>query len=305
MSRAVALAADACVRPKPIHGVSSSTAIPFKFWMQDADSDLDEEDGHGEPPLADVTGKCVVPPTTDDEPSTPEFIKEALEAGFTLELLSRAENAFNSGSTPSSSDLKLANSIVSKMVERKTDGRPWQGPLTPPRVSPPRTFGDAIAAATYQRRSSSHRRPTRTSRPVGSPARSSPARKTTNSKYFGSPKFQDLDPLFPSLPRTMLPASAACVMTGAIEKSAQGFPGLAEHVVLGPGKIFRPTIGLRAFFRRTSSRVIHKHRVPPKTPPSPSTTPTQPSFVQAHPRPGGMSSATSVGSVHGGWWVRQ
>jgi len=49
LSRAVALAADACVRPKPIHSVSSSTAIPFKFWMQDDDSDLDEEDGHGEP----------------------------------------------------------------------------------------------------------------------------------------------------------------------------------------------------------------------------------------------------------------
>ena len=112
LSQAMALAADACVRPKPIHGVSSSTAIPFKFWVQDNDSDLDEEDGHGEPPLAD-----------DDEPSTPEFIKEALEAGFTLELLSRAENAFNLVSTPSSSDLKLANSIVSKMVERKTDGR--------------------------------------------------------------------------------------------------------------------------------------------------------------------------------------
>ena len=51
LSRAVALAADACIRPKPIHGVSSSTAIPFKFWMQDDDSDLDEEDGHGEPTL--------------------------------------------------------------------------------------------------------------------------------------------------------------------------------------------------------------------------------------------------------------
>jgi len=139
--------------------------LPFlsSFGCRTPDSDLDEEDGHGEPLLADVTGKRVVPPTTEDEPSTPEFIKEALEAGFTLELLSRAENTFNSGSTPSSSDLKLANSIVSKMVVRKTDGRPWQGPLTPPRVSPPRTFGDAIAAATYQRRSSSHRRPTRTS----------------------------------------------------------------------------------------------------------------------------------------------
>ena len=178
---------------------------------------------------ADVTGKRVIPPTTDDEPSTPEFIKEALEAGFTLELLSRAENAFNSGSTPSSSDLKLANSIVSKMVERKIDGRPWQGPLPPPRVSPPRTFGDALAAATYQRRSSSHRRLTRTSRTVGSLARSGPAGKTTNSNYFESPKFQDLDPLFPPLPCTMLPASAACVTTGATEKSAQGFLGLADR----------------------------------------------------------------------------
>ncbi|CAD6212832.1 unnamed protein product [Miscanthus lutarioriparius] len=55
---------------------------PSAQSMEDDDSDLDEEDGHGEPPLADVTGKCVVPPTTDDEPFTPEFIKEALEAGL-------------------------------------------------------------------------------------------------------------------------------------------------------------------------------------------------------------------------------
>jgi len=52
-----------------------------------------------------------------------------------------------------------------------------------------------------------------------------------------------------------------------------------EHVVLGPRKIFWPTIVLRAFFRRIGTRVIHKHRVPPKTPPSPSTTPTRPSFA--------------------------
>jgi hypothetical protein len=101
-------------------------AIPFRFWAQSSD-DQDVE----------------------DEPSTPEFVKEAVEAGFTVKELSRAERALESGTVSSPGYIKLAKSIVAKLVQRKTSGRPWQGPIPPPRVTPPRTLGDVIATASY------------------------------------------------------------------------------------------------------------------------------------------------------------
>jgi hypothetical protein len=95
-----------------------------------------------------------VPDDSDDdadqeESSTPEFISDAMDAGFTLEQLSKAKRALNSGNTPCSDDVNLSKKIVSKLVQRNINGRPWQGPLPPPRVSPPRTLGDFLAMASY------------------------------------------------------------------------------------------------------------------------------------------------------------
>jgi hypothetical protein len=79
----------------------------------------------------------------------PEFISDAMDAGFTLEQLSKAERALNLGNTPCSDDVNLSKKIVSKDVQRKINGRPWQGPLPPPRVSPPRMLGDFLGMVSY------------------------------------------------------------------------------------------------------------------------------------------------------------
>ena len=141
LSRAVALAADATRRPKPVHGVQRNIgksppvhAIPSKFWGHEDDSEESEDEG---------------PEEMQSEPSTPEFIKDVLDAGFTLEQLFRAEQALASGNVLSSDDRHLSKSIISKMVQRKLVGAPWQGPLPSPQVSPPLTLGDFVAKATH------------------------------------------------------------------------------------------------------------------------------------------------------------
>lgn len=129
LSRAVAVAANAFIIPKPIHGVQYS-----KFW---ASSDYDSDSSLEETSEEDITV------------STPVLIKEAAAAGFSLSDLQRAEQELQSPSQvcagPSNS--LIANKIVSTLVQRKLKGQPWKGPLPPPRVSPPRTLGDAIAVA--------------------------------------------------------------------------------------------------------------------------------------------------------------
>ena len=83
--------------------------IKSKFWAVEGESDS-EEDEQASP----VT------------PSTPEFINEALHAGFTLDQLSRAEQALDSGKKISPGGLQLSKSIVSTLVQRKIKGVPWQ-----------------------------------------------------------------------------------------------------------------------------------------------------------------------------------
>jgi hypothetical protein len=80
-------------------------------------------------------------------PSTTEFIKDAVDTGFTLDLLSRAEHSLDSGKNPTSSDLRLPKTIISTMVQKKLAGVPWQGPLP---EAPPRTLGDFLAKATHR-----------------------------------------------------------------------------------------------------------------------------------------------------------
>jgi len=127
LSRAVALAAEAFVRPKPIHGVESRLS---KFW---ATNDTDSE--------ASVEEEIVL---EEDNMSTPEFIAEAAAAGFSMKELKQAEQELSSSqvcSEPKNSR-SLADKIVSVLVQRKLESRPWKGPLPPPRVSPPRTLED-------------------------------------------------------------------------------------------------------------------------------------------------------------------
>jgi hypothetical protein len=58
-------------------------------------------------------------------PSTTEFIRDAIDAGFTIDLLSRAEHALDSGKNLTSSDLRLPKTINSTMVQKKLAGVPW------------------------------------------------------------------------------------------------------------------------------------------------------------------------------------
>jgi hypothetical protein len=140
IARAVDLAVEASRHTKPVHGVREKpTPIASKFWSHSGDSDSNV--------------------SVDDDLSTPEFINRAASAGFTLDQLYKDEKALDSGnSDPLSSDIFLAKSIVSNLVQRKFNGAPWKGPLPPPRVSPPRTLGDAMAKVAYQRSSSRQRK---------------------------------------------------------------------------------------------------------------------------------------------------
>jgi hypothetical protein len=126
------MAVEVSRRPKPVHAVQdSSGAISSKFWAQPGDQENSDEE--------------------EPEPSTPEFIKEAAQAGFSMDQLIRAEQSLNSGKTSTSEDLRLPKAILSTMVQRKFAGVPWQGPLPEPSVSPLRTLGDALAKATHRK----------------------------------------------------------------------------------------------------------------------------------------------------------
>ena len=276
MSREIAMAVDATLRPRPVHGVqggatsSPAQVIASRFWAQPEDTD--DED-----PVHEVS-----------VPSTPEFVKDALEAGFTVDQLARAERALASGNIPSSSDRRLSRSVISSLVHRKLVGTPWHGPLPSPRVSPPRTLGDFFAKATYQYRSAktpassgsvsgrspSTSRPARTpvrspassgsrspstSRSARTPARSGSAGADPGSKKFENSNPRNLDSIFPPLDPAELPVvvTSACV-TGERHELRES-PNL---ISIGPGKFFRPTPGLCSLFARTRTR--KPQRQPPK-----------------------------------------
>jgi hypothetical protein len=100
----------------------------------------------------------------DEDITTPTLMSESLEAGFTVEHLRQAEADLR---TPTSSTGKvrvnLSECSISKKIvdawinNRRNIGKPWCGPLPPPRESPLRTLGDALANAKVQiRRKASH-----------------------------------------------------------------------------------------------------------------------------------------------------
>ena len=139
LSRAVALAVETSGRPKPVHGVE---AIASKFWSS---GDSDSESAVDEDFLVE-----------ENSISTSEFISEAAAAGFTVQNLQQAEQELSSTevrdcstSVSKGTAPPLAKRIIDAMVQRKTHSRPWQGPLPPPRVSPPKTLGDAFVSARW------------------------------------------------------------------------------------------------------------------------------------------------------------
>lgn len=118
LSEAVALAADASGRPPHRHGVEP---LVTRFW---------------------ATGD------SDDESSIAEEIEEEQEVDDLVQADKElaAITTSNSGKPPLHKT-PLTNKIMDAMIQRRRCGRPWQGPLPPPRVSPARTFGDELSKA--------------------------------------------------------------------------------------------------------------------------------------------------------------
>jgi hypothetical protein len=102
----------------------------------------------------------------DDEaevqtPMIEEFIDAAASAGYNMQDLIRAEEEIAdmekvSFPSPSSADFRcpLSTKIVKAIVRGKSlkhHGTPWQGSLPKPRISPPKTLGDAVVKNSYIR----------------------------------------------------------------------------------------------------------------------------------------------------------
>jgi hypothetical protein len=124
-------------RGKPSYVVSSDPGCdrrPGRFWALDDETEYDEEE--------------ITTPTTED------LITAASRTGFSIEELIQAEAELHevgkvSHSSPDSADFRCprAGKIIRAITRGKSlkhQVKPWKGPLPKPRVSPPRTLGDAV-----------------------------------------------------------------------------------------------------------------------------------------------------------------
>ncbi|CAD6342779.1 unnamed protein product [Miscanthus lutarioriparius] len=93
LSRSVAPVAAACRRPSP-------QSLPFKFWAQSSEGSEVEEGNHDDHSTPKAVDLIHGDGNSSSEPSTPVFVREALEAGFTIDQLSRAEKALDSDLPP-------------------------------------------------------------------------------------------------------------------------------------------------------------------------------------------------------------
>jgi hypothetical protein len=107
-----------------------------KFWASSVESESDEE----------IEG-FLVTPTKD------EVVEASARVGFAVQDLVHAEEELASmnkvATSRSSVDLRcpLSSKIVKATVQDKSlkqRGKPWQGALPKPRISPPKTLGDAV-----------------------------------------------------------------------------------------------------------------------------------------------------------------
>jgi hypothetical protein len=92
---------------------------------------------------------------SDDESlASPELMREAFAEGFLTCDIQEEEEELQTPNPTEIRELKQG-SISKKLIytwvrNRRDKVKPWQGPLPPPRVLPPRTIGDALAATTIQ-----------------------------------------------------------------------------------------------------------------------------------------------------------
>jgi hypothetical protein len=115
-----------------VHGVEPRHGSKFWATREDGDSSREEDEGCDE--------------------ATPMLMDEALAVGFTIDQIHQVEAELETPSTSTPKvQMKLKEGSFSKQIidawvrNRWNDGKPWIGPVPPPRKSPLRTLGDAIA----------------------------------------------------------------------------------------------------------------------------------------------------------------
>lgn len=179
MARALELTMATSTSQRPhVHGVESWRGSRFWAISEEEDSDEASETESTESEVNSITST--------------ELLQEAKEAGFTMSDIEKAVLELRSPSPGSkkSNTVKwegsVAKRIIDTLVERRTSCKPWQGRLPPPRVSPLRTLGDALAQAKIQvtptnlsLRSSLKYKKRCSSPSVSSAARQSPASAVT------------------------------------------------------------------------------------------------------------------------------
>ncbi|TVU40757.1 hypothetical protein EJB05_14233, partial [Eragrostis curvula] len=117
-----------------VHGVEDR--LGTRFWALGSDTESEEDD-------------------EIESIAAPDFIQQAGELGFSMEELARADEEMPVSPTSQKPILvegSLAEKIINAMVQKRSKAwtpatKPWQGPLPPPRKSPMRTLGDALATA--------------------------------------------------------------------------------------------------------------------------------------------------------------
>lgn len=177
-----------------------------------------------------------------------------------MEQVLRAKEGLTSGNR-FSVDHRFSMSLVSKVVHRRSTRAPCQGPLPPPRVSPPRTLGDCLAMVTHQCKCHCLRR----SSPLQSS--SSPARLPRLSNSFETSN-RGLVGVVPEFLRQIATPLSIVDLVRTLRVSGVFSESTTHTLVrLGPDKFYRPTKGLVDLLTRTGTRSIHFTSTPPRSKP--------------------------------------
>lgn len=126
LTRVIDALVETSTRPGPhVHGVEQG--LRSKFWAVDSDESSDEEE-------------------EIESIDTPEFVRRAVNAGFSMDELVKAGHEEGSSSYNSLCNSSLDKCVVDTVIQRNA-GKPWTGPLPKPWKSPPMTLGAAISKA--------------------------------------------------------------------------------------------------------------------------------------------------------------
>lgn len=203
-----------------VHGVED--CMGSRFWALGEESELESEDDDS---IVSI--------------DTPELIEAEKEL-----------NDESSVCSPRGSS--LANKIVNKIVDHQLAGRPWRGKLPSPRISPPRTIGDAIASAKVR----------------NNPSHSTPSPATFKTSPFKASSPTRLSPASETV-QILRSASSGCL--GRVSRKVDGSKfecsqRMDQEFVMGPSPVmvlkriclnpdvpYRPTQGLEALFSRTGT----------------------------------------------------